>query len=161
MTNQASSFSDSLAVAEMLRHTGRVTLQLSNLCNYTHLHNLCPTSVFKTKQILPKAVICDVVDSLAAAGFDVAKALAWHVYNDPLIDPRLAWLCEYARKRLPAIEIVLFTTRRLDREAVNRRVREAGLSALHNIRRVIHVEQIPVLGTGKTDYRTLRERLDS
>jgi len=57
-------------------------------------------------------------------------------------------------------ELVLFTTRRLDREAVNRRIREAGLSGLHNIRRVIHVEEIPVLGTGKTDYRTLRERLN-
>ncbi|MGB2820973.1 MAG: AMP-binding protein, partial [Phycisphaerae bacterium] len=57
-------------------------------------------------------------------------------------------------------EIVLFTTQRLDRETVNRRIREAGLSGLHNIRRVIHVDEIPLLGTGKTDYRTLRERLD-
>ncbi len=37
-------------------------------------------------------------------------------------------------------------------------VREAGLSALYNIRQVIQVDSIPVLGTGKTDYRGLKER---
>ena len=58
------------------------------------------------------------------------------------------------------IEIVLFTTQPLEREAVNRVIREAGLSGLHNIRRVVRVEEIPVLGTGKTDYRALRGMLD-
>ena len=56
-------------------------------------------------------------------------------------------------------ELVLFTTRPLDRETVNRQIRQAGLSALHNIRTIITVDEIPVLGTGKTDYRTLAERL--
>ncbi len=56
-------------------------------------------------------------------------------------------------------EIVLFTTCDIDRETVNEQIREAGLSALHNIRRVIQVEEIPVLGTGKTDYRALRYSL--
>ena len=56
-------------------------------------------------------------------------------------------------------EIVLFTTQPLDRETVNRRIREAGLSGLHNVRRVIRVEEIPLLGTGKTDYRALKEQL--
>ena len=35
----------------------------------------------------------------------------------------------------------------------------AGLSPLHNVTRVIRMEQIPVLGTGKTDYRALRDSL--
>ena len=56
-------------------------------------------------------------------------------------------------------EIVLFTTRELDRQAVNARLREAGLSGLHNIRRVVRLDAIPVLGTGKTDYRALKDRL--
>jgi long-chain-fatty-acid--[acyl-carrier-protein] ligase len=54
-------------------------------------------------------------------------------------------------------EIVLFTVRPTTRDEVNRIVREAGLSALYNIRQVIQVDTIPVLGTGKTDYRGLRE----
>jgi len=53
-------------------------------------------------------------------------------------------------------EIVLFSTRPADRPTVNRQLRDAGLSPLHNISRVIRLETIPVLGTGKTDYRTLK-----
>ena len=59
-------------------------------------------------------------------------------------------------------ELILFVGRTVrgeelsvDRETVNAQVREAGLSALHNIRRVIRIDEIPVLGTGKTDYRSL------
>lgn len=54
-------------------------------------------------------------------------------------------------------ELVLFTTRPLKRDAVNTRLRAAGLSGLHNIRRVIELERIPTLGTGKTDYLQLRK----
>jgi acyl-CoA synthetase (AMP-forming)/AMP-acid ligase II/1-acyl-sn-glycerol-3-phosphate acyltransferase/acyl carrier protein len=55
-------------------------------------------------------------------------------------------------------EIVLFTVRDAEREQVNALIRDAGLSALHNVRGVIRVPAIPVLGTGKTDYRGLKER---
>jgi long-chain-fatty-acid--[acyl-carrier-protein] ligase len=53
-------------------------------------------------------------------------------------------------------ELVLVSTRPLDREEANRIIRDAGLSGLHNIRRVVLVEAIPTLGTGKTDYRGLQ-----
>ena len=56
-------------------------------------------------------------------------------------------------------EIVLFTTKPADRGEVNALIREAGLSGLHNIRRVIEVKALPLLGTGKTDYRALAARL--
>jgi putative N-acetylmannosamine-6-phosphate epimerase len=36
-----------------------------------------------------------------------------------------------------------------------------GLSGLHNIRIVRDIAQIPVLGTGKTDYRALVQLLVS
>lgn len=58
-------------------------------------------------------------------------------------------------------ELVLFTTLDVDREAANRCIRDAGLSPLHNVRRVVRLEAIPLLGTGKTDYRSLRELLRS
>ncbi|MBU0482954.1 MAG: MFS transporter [Proteobacteria bacterium] len=57
-------------------------------------------------------------------------------------------------------EIVLFTTLDINREEVNRTIREAGLSALHNIRKLENIDIIPVLGTGKTDYKQLQERLN-
>jgi len=54
-------------------------------------------------------------------------------------------------------EIVVFTPLPLEREELNRAIREAGLSPLHHVRRVIRVPVIPVLGTGKTDYRGLKD----
>jgi len=56
-------------------------------------------------------------------------------------------------------ELVLFTTLDLTREQVNDEIRAAGLSALHNIRRIVAIDEIPVLGTGKTNYRALKDRL--
>ncbi len=56
-------------------------------------------------------------------------------------------------------ELVLFTVRELGREEVNLCIRAAGLSALHTIRAIVKVDEIPLLGTGKTDYRALKERL--
>jgi acyl-CoA synthetase (AMP-forming)/AMP-acid ligase II/acyl carrier protein len=56
-------------------------------------------------------------------------------------------------------ELVLFTIRNIDRETVNRYIRESGLSGLHNIRTVIRLDAIPTLGTGKTDYRALKKML--
>jgi len=56
-------------------------------------------------------------------------------------------------------EIVLFTTAYVDRAAANRIIRDAGLSGLHNVRRVIKIDHLPLLGTGKTNYRALAETL--
>jgi long-chain-fatty-acid--[acyl-carrier-protein] ligase len=56
-------------------------------------------------------------------------------------------------------ELTLFTTRPLDRAQVNKTIQEAGLSGLHNIRIVRDIPHIPVLGTGKTDYRALAQLL--
>jgi long-chain-fatty-acid--[acyl-carrier-protein] ligase len=54
-------------------------------------------------------------------------------------------------------ELVLLTKRAISRQQANQVLRKAGLSALHNIRRVQKIIEIPVLGTGKTDYRSLQE----
>ncbi len=56
-------------------------------------------------------------------------------------------------------ELVLFTIRDLDRGDVNNKIKEAGLSAIHNIRIIRKVSVIPLLGTGKTDYRALKQGL--
>jgi long-chain-fatty-acid--[acyl-carrier-protein] ligase len=56
-------------------------------------------------------------------------------------------------------ELVLFTTLAVDRESANRVLREAGLSPLHNVRRVVRLDALPRLGTGKTDYPALKALL--
>ena len=56
-------------------------------------------------------------------------------------------------------EIVVFTTTDLDKKRINQVIQREGLSGLHNVRRVIRLNEMPVLGTGKTDYRALTEKL--
>jgi acyl-CoA synthetase (AMP-forming)/AMP-acid ligase II/1-acyl-sn-glycerol-3-phosphate acyltransferase/acyl carrier protein len=56
-------------------------------------------------------------------------------------------------------EIVLFTTRPVERETVNQWLRDGGLAPLYNIRQVRTQPTIPVLGTGKTDYQSLQNIL--
>jgi len=58
-------------------------------------------------------------------------------------------------------ELVLFTSREIDRESANKTIREAGLSGLHSVRTVIRLKQIPVLATGKPDYRKLPKMIDN
>jgi long-chain-fatty-acid--[acyl-carrier-protein] ligase len=52
-------------------------------------------------------------------------------------------------------ELVLLTVLETDRQEANQAIRKAGLSPLHNIRFVRQVDEIPLLGTGKTDYTTI------
>lgn len=54
-------------------------------------------------------------------------------------------------------ELILLTVLETDREEANQAVRDAGLSPLHNIRLVRRVEEIPLLGTGKTDYTMINK----
>ncbi len=56
-------------------------------------------------------------------------------------------------------EVVLFSTEQLQRERVNKVLKEAGLSPLYNVRKIIEIDEIPVLGTGKTNYKQLKEML--
>ena len=57
--------------------------------------------------------------------------------------------------------IVLFCTQKITRESVNTIIRKSGLSGLHNVRQVKHVDSLPLLGTGKVDYTTLTDKLTS
>lgn len=58
-------------------------------------------------------------------------------------------------------EIVLAATIDISRDAANTALRKAGLSGLHNIRKVVKFEKIPLLGSGKIDYRQLQQELKS
>lgn len=55
--------------------------------------------------------------------------------------------------------LVLFIVIDMDRHTVNKAIRAGGLSPLHNIRKVIVVSEIPILGTGKTDYQSLKKMI--
>ena len=52
--------------------------------------------------------------------------------------------------------ITLFTMLDIERDAVNQAIRDAELSPIHGIKNIVKIPAIPVLGTGKTDYRSLK-----
>ncbi len=58
-----------------------------------------------------------------------------------------------------APEIALFTPLPLNLTEVNAGLRKAGLSPLYAVRRIVKVQAIPLLGSGKTDYRELKKLL--
>ena len=41
----------------------------------------------------------------------------------------------------------------------NNALRKAGLAALYAVRSVLEMETLPLLGSGKTDYRTLKKMI--
>ncbi len=51
--------------------------------------------------------------------------------------------------------IVSLSTYEFTREELNGVIRNSGLSALHNIRYVFQIDEMPLLGSGKIDYPTL------
>ena len=56
-------------------------------------------------------------------------------------------------------EIVLFSTFATTRQEVNAVLQRAGLSPLHHIKAIVRVDEVPILGTGKTDYKMLKAQL--
>ena len=56
-----------------------------------------------------------------------------------------------------APDVTLFTTIPLERETVNQQLRDAGFAPIYSIRHVIQLDEIPLLGSGKTDYQTLKK----
>ncbi len=56
-------------------------------------------------------------------------------------------------------DIILFCTREITRESANNIIRQSGFSGLNNIREVKRIESLPLLGTGKIDYKALTKRL--
>lgn len=92
-----------------LRHTARIALALSNLCPYQHMHAKCPASLMREPQILPGRVVEDVLRTAAEWGWGETGTLAWHMYNEPTVDPRLLHFCWMAKAMMPNIRIHIWT----------------------------------------------------
>ncbi len=86
----------------------------------------------------------------------IEEALSKRFQGDDETEPLLA--VESSAEELNP-DLILFSVAGIRRDDANAAIRAAGLSSLHNIRIVRHIDQIPTLGTGKTDYRALRALL--
>lgn len=57
------------------------------------------------------------------------------------------------------VKIVVFSTIQTTREELNHHLHTHGIAALVKIAYIESIDTIPVLGTGKTDYRALKDRI--
>ena len=57
-------------------------------------------------------------------------------------------------------ELILFTTLDIDKAKINTILQEAGCSRLIKINHVRKIDEIPLMGTGKTDYRFLQKLIE-
>ncbi len=87
----------------------------------------------------------------------IEEVIAERFVPDDAQEPQVA-VEAFERDERP--RIVLFATIDIERSAANNALREEGFSALHSIHRVVRVDELPLLGTGKTDYRSLADLLD-
>jgi hypothetical protein len=95
---------------ECLDHTARISFELSNLCNYSRLHRKCPVSLEKEPVILSAKVVKDtLLDVKRLLRPDKILTVAFHTYNEPLIDPRLFWFIDFAKKTLGKLNIFIAT----------------------------------------------------
>ncbi len=57
-------------------------------------------------------------------------------------------------------KVVLFTTQNIDRKEVNAYLRENGVAPIARIREIEVVDHIPLLGSGKINYRELKTKIE-
>ena len=57
-------------------------------------------------------------------------------------------------------ELILFTTLDLEKNDINVLLREEGCSRLIKISQIKKIDQIPLMGTGKVDYRFLQKMVE-
>jgi 2-deoxy-scyllo-inosamine dehydrogenase (SAM-dependent) len=85
----------------------RISFQLSNICNYSFVHKKCPLHGQSRQIVLSSAIITNTLDELSKIGY--SGIVAFHIYNEPLIDPRLFSLIEETSIRCPNARIYILT----------------------------------------------------
>lgn len=85
----------------------RVSLALSNMCNYADIHRKCPASEVSVKEIMKRKNIENIVLQLKNLNFK--GVISFHIYNEPSIDPRLFDIIKYIKKNLTDVEIYLYS----------------------------------------------------
>ncbi len=57
--------------------------------------------------------------------------------------------------------VVLFSTNEMDLSEINRCLRDKGVAPIAKVREIILIDEIPILGSGKINYRLLKEKLEN
>lgn len=93
--------------SEPLKRTGRVSIELSNRCDMAPFHSKCPLHGQTAPVFLPLKIATGVIAWLGKQKYD--QIIGFHIYCEPLQDPRLYYLLNYSRKNCPGGHIFLMT----------------------------------------------------
>ena len=118
-----------------------VGLMLSNLCNYAYLHSKCPAHCIREKEILSSETVKRIIDELAVRKFD--GVLYFHIYNEPMNDPRLFLFIEYAKKEMPQCKVLVYSNGYYLNQVMINDLEEIGADIL------------AVTGYGREEYKRL------
>ena len=91
----------------LINCVGRLTFGLSSLCNYSAVHPKCPISTYKNVRVLPSKIVNSVIDRFAKLNY--SGIVAFHRYNEPLIDPRFFEFVKYTKTKCPDSKIMVGT----------------------------------------------------
>ena len=92
----------------ILKYTNRVSIELSNICNYSQYHLKCPLNkASDKKEILPLEIIEKILTEISFYNF--SGTISYHTYNEPLIDPRLFYIIAMAKNKCPKAKIYILS----------------------------------------------------
>ncbi len=86
----------------------------------------------------------------------IEAALRPHLTHPSDKGPAFAVIAAEGDKRP---KIILVSTRDIEKDRANGLIRTEGLSSLCKLSSVLRVDELPLLGSGKTDYRSLRKMI--
>jgi MoaA/NifB/PqqE/SkfB family radical SAM enzyme len=115
--------------SDLFKYTNKVSIELSNLCNYSMIHKKCPINKIKTPIILPSKIVYSIIDTLKK--FSFSEKIAFHTYNEPLIDPRLFKFIEVARESCPSCEIYICTNGYYLNQVMAEELSIVGVNKIH------------------------------
>ena len=102
---------------------------------------------------------CGRLKRFLKIGGEMVSCRPWKSRSSSAIRRRRRPAGRGGRCRSPSRWIVLFTTLDLSLQQANAILAEAGLRGVMRLDAVERIDAIPVLGTGKTDYKVLRKRV--
>ncbi len=113
-----------------LKYIKNVDIQLSNLCNYSNIHKSCPLNKMKTKEVLRSKIVYKVINELASYGYE--GGWQFHLYNEPMIDPRLFMFIKYAKEKCPKSKVLINTNGFWTTQTMIEELEEIGVDSIYN-----------------------------
>lgn len=91
----------------VFKYTKRVSIELSNICNYQEIHKKCPLHEVNEKKIIPEGIVYQIIATCKKHEFK--GLVSFHQYNEPGIDPRLMLFIDKITSELTDAKTFLLT----------------------------------------------------